>query len=197
MCKPEIKGQTRMFDPESTPERAYQEDALEQMNQLRQLVAELLSEVKQCKGILAGQIKPRKLKTKKDPEDNPFAINRFPTKDRLLIVGKEGRVQYVAACLTAKTAKRLGIETGQKSRIDDNFSIILNATSGHRSTWRKRKDGSAVLYVRRAFEKGGDFRYCFFDVIQDGESLLIRGDLIEAVPYPVEGETEESEENHD
>jgi len=194
MCKPDIKGQQRMFDPESTPERAYQEDALEQMNQLRQLVAELLSEVKQCKGILAGQIKPRNLKTKKDPNDTPFMINRYATKDRLLIVGKEGRVQYVAACLTAKTAKRLGIETGQKSRIDDNFSIILNATSGHRSTWRKRKDGSAVLYVRRAFENDCDFRYCFFDVIQDGESLLIRGDRIEAVPYPEEGETEESEE---
>lgn len=194
MCKPEIKGQARLFNPETTPERAYQEDALEQLTQIRQIISDLLSEVKQCKGILGGQDKPRKLKTKKDPADNPFVINRHATKDRLLIVGKDGRVQYVAACLTAKTAKRLGLETGQKSRIDDNFSIILNATSGHRSTWRKRKDGSAVLYVRRAFENDCDFRYCFFDVIQDGESLLIRGDRIEAVPYPEEGETEESEE---
>ena len=81
MCK-EVKGQARMFD-DSTPERAYQEDVLDQVSQCRQLLSELVSEIRQLKGITAA--KQPKTAAKGTPHTKAKVRDRYAETDRLII----------------------------------------------------------------------------------------------------------------
>ena len=189
MCK-EVKGQARMFD-DSTPERAYQEDVLDQVSQCRQLLSELVSEIRQLKGITAA--KQPKTAAKGTPHTKAKVRDRYAETDRLIIFGKDGKVEKVFVELTAKTARSIQLDTTARGCVSDALVVVPRALKGHRSSWREKKDGTWEMSVRKAFVGlVAEFEWAIYSLEPQGQEFHI-GTLIRMKPDTEDQKESEAE----
>lgn len=191
MCK-EVKGQARMFD-DTTPEAAFREDVLEQVIQCRQLLTELVSEIRQLKGITAA--KQPKTAAKGTPHTKAKVRDRYAETDRLIIFGKDGKVEKVFVELTAKTARSIQLDTTARGTVSDALVVVPRAIKGHRSSWREKKDGTWEMSVRKVFVGlVAEFEWAIYSLEPQGQEFHI-GTMIRMKPDAEAEAQKESEES--
>lgn len=163
-----------MEDPQLTmtpePEPYGKQWRAEMLDMIRDIAA-TTRKIYEQRAQLANQTQPCKARLS-------HPIYRRMDSDRLVILGKNGRVECVYFILTPDTAKKLDIQPGIKGRTYDDLTCNPKAESGHRSVWCI-KTGQLCLMSRRSLDVPCENEWEIYSLKTNEAGLLVKDELLD------------------